>query len=65
MINNLKDVGELIGATAGLYYDYQGGYCMANDAQLAKLRAKLQNMDLEQVKDKLRIGVHRDVQVTS
>jgi hypothetical protein len=38
---------------------------LASNEQLERLNEKLDNIDVSQVKDKLKVGLHTDVQLTS
>lgn len=69
MIDNLLEVGDVLGNAEGLFFVNRGGYSLANDDQLAALNARLVELDhigsLDLVRAALRVGVHEDVQVTA
>eukprot|EP00475_Leptophrys_vorax_P000795 TRINITY_DN10436_c0_g1_i10.p1 TRINITY_DN10436_c0_g1~~TRINITY_DN10436_c0_g1_i10.p1 ORF type:complete len:394 (+),score=90.09 TRINITY_DN10436_c0_g1_i10:1723-2904(+) len=64
-INNLDDVQELLGDS---YFEVRSGYCAANNSSLSALN-KILNEGGEQfaeaVMERLKVGLHSDVQVTS
>lgn len=69
-VDNLVDMGQLLGNEPhGKLYNMAGGYSMADRAQLSRLNAVLSEFDktgrTDELRAALRIGVHRDVQVTS
>ena len=65
-LDNLADVCRMLGNTPrGKHYDVVGGYTMASDTGLRELNRKLDEVDRESVKAKLRVGVHADIQVTA
>lgn len=67
-INNLRDVNEAIHNTDGSIFRVTGGYTMASDEGLKRLNQQLGSLDaneLDELRGKLMIGVHKDVQVTS
>ena len=66
MIDNLKDVSEYLGNVPnGRYYKVKGGYTLAENEGLEELNRVLETKSVEQAMEKLRIGVHEDVQVTT
>ena len=65
-IDNLQDVCALLeNHPRGTYYKVTGGYTLATDNGLNKLNNRLKMLDPEHVKDRLRVGVHADIEVTS
>jgi len=65
-INNLADLEEIVGnSPQGRFWENVGGYTLAQDRGLKTLNHTLQKLDREKIKDKLRVGIHCDVQVTS
>ena len=65
-IDNLQDVCALLeNHPRGTYYKVTGGYTLATDDGLNKLNNRLKMLDPEHVKDRLRVGVHADIEVTS
>jgi len=67
-INNLADVEARLENDRHGYWRVQGGYTMASSHGLGRLNDRLAAMsedDLDELRAALRIGVHRDVEVTS
>eukprot|EP00128_Syssomonas_multiformis_P000582 Colp12_sorted_trinity150504_noHs@30487 len=65
-IECLRDVSTVVGnKPEGRYFKVQGGYTLATDEGLHKLNDALKNIERDDVRQSLRIGVHSDVQVTS
>lgn len=67
-IENLRDINKAIGNENDAHFKVSGGYTLASDDQLQGLNEKLEKMsddEVDGVRSKLRIGVHKDVQVTS
>jgi len=69
-IDNLADVSKFLGNVPnGKLYDVRGGYTLAEDRRLVLLSQELKRLEeegrLDEVREKLRVGVHDDVQVTS
>jgi hypothetical protein len=69
MINNLGDVSEALKNTNNTYYKVKNGYTFSDQTKLKALNEKLQKSTTEEeednIKSKLRIGVHKDVDVTA
>jgi len=64
----LADLEEFLenGGPQGNFFKVQGGYTLARSQQLARLKdafSRLNSMD--EARKRIRVGVHRDVQVTS
>ena len=67
-INNLADVEARLANDANDYWRVQGGYTMAGSDGLQRLNARLAALDereLDELRAALRVGVHRDAEVTS
>jgi len=67
-INNLRDFSERLGNKDGSFFYVDGGYTVASDRGLQALCRRLERMSDEErraLRGELRVGVHKDVQVTS
>lgn len=69
-IDNLVDLGKILGNEPhGKLYEMIGGYSMADRDQIKRLNAALGEFKkddrMDELRAALRVGVHRDVQVTS
>jgi hypothetical protein len=69
-IDNLADVSRVLGNDSkGKLFEIKGGYTLSDGARLRKLDEVLMQLTeqgkLDDVRAALRIGVHKDVQVTS
>jgi hypothetical protein len=65
-INNLAEICHMIGNEPdGRFFSTKNGYTMGNDLGLGQLNKALESLGREELKSKLRVGVHSDVQVTS
>eukprot|EP00463_Aulacantha_scolymantha_P003811 TRINITY_DN4731_c0_g1_i1.p1 TRINITY_DN4731_c0_g1~~TRINITY_DN4731_c0_g1_i1.p1 ORF type:complete len:172 (-),score=23.04 TRINITY_DN4731_c0_g1_i1:99-614(-) len=67
-LNTLSDVLEFIKNDTEKYFEVRNGYTMAEDSGLEKLNEKINKMgeeEKEQLRSHLKIGVHKNVQVTS
>eukprot|EP00416_Gambierdiscus_australes_P027708 CAMPEP_0171084088 /NCGR_PEP_ID=MMETSP0766_2-20121228/18106_1 /TAXON_ID=439317 /ORGANISM="Gambierdiscus australes, Strain CAWD 149" /LENGTH=464 /DNA_ID=CAMNT_0011541569 /DNA_START=48 /DNA_END=1442 /DNA_ORIENTATION=- len=65
---NLADLGTLLtkGAPQSTLFEVKGGYTLAGKPQLTRFNEALRQLkDLDTARSQIRIGVHRDVQVTS
>jgi len=69
MIDNLKDVSQLLGNTNDCLYTMAGGYSLSDSERVKKLNAALDRLEADGCTDlvrcALRIGVHDDVEVTA
>ncbi len=66
-LDALKDVGEALGNDGGRLWRMRNGYAMCTREGLAEIDRRLARAGAEEVdvlRDRLRIGVHRDVEVT-
>lgn len=66
-IDCLRGIGEILGNSEGQLWRMQNGYCMTSAEGLASVDAKLKMLDDAQrdaLMSQLRIGVHRNVEVT-
>ena len=66
-IDCLRDVGDALGDQNGQLWQMINGYLMVTDRGLAEVDRRLQALDDAQrdaLKSRLRIGLHRDVEVT-
>lgn len=66
-IDCLQDLGTALGNDQGRLWRMRNGYCLTTEAGLAKVDEQLAAMDAEQLdnlRGRLRIGVHWDVEVT-
>jgi hypothetical protein len=66
-IDCLRDVGAALGNVEGALWKMQNGYCLVTDQRLASVDAKLEPLSetqRDEVMLRLRIGLHRDVEVT-
>jgi hypothetical protein len=66
-IDCLLDVGEALGNAQGSLWQMRNGYCLVSDEGLTKVDARLAELGAEQLDDlrsRLRIGLHTDVEVT-
>lgn len=70
MLDNLADLSDVVGNSPhGRLFRVQGGYTMADDAQLLELNAHLAELEtaggLDSVRAALRVGLHDDVEVSA
>lgn len=66
-IDCLSDIGTALGNDEGRLWRMRNGYCMTTDEGLANIDHQLSLMDpeqLDELRGRLRIGVHWDVEVT-
>ncbi len=66
-IDCLQDVGTALGNVQGCHWQMRNGYCLTTDEGLAKVDDQLSSMEparLNELRGRLRIGVHWDVEVT-
>ena len=66
-IDCLFDVGTTLGNVHGRLWQMRNGYCLTTDDGLARVDGQLSSMDptqLDELRGRLRIGVHWDVEVT-
>jgi hypothetical protein len=66
-IDCLQDIGQALGNDQGRLWRMRNGYCLTTVAGLAKVDEQLAAMDearLDDLRGRLRIGVHWDVEVT-
>jgi hypothetical protein len=66
-IDCLRGIGDHLGNADGSLWLMRNGYCMTTEEGLARIDAKLRQSDpsqLDELKGQLRIGLHRDVEVT-
>lgn len=66
-IDCLQDIGQALGNDQGRLWRMRNGYCLTTEAGLAKVDEQLAAMDearLDDLRGRLRIGVHWDVEVT-
>jgi len=65
-IENLAEISDAIGnKPEGRFYRVVGGYTLAENQGLEMMNHELKKLNREDLKAKLRVGVHSDVQVTS
>jgi hypothetical protein len=66
-IDCLQDIGQALGNDQGWRWRMRNGYCLTTEAGLATVDEQLAAMDeaqLDDLRGRLRIGVHWDVEVT-
>ncbi len=66
-IDCLFDIGTALGNANGRLWRMRNGYCLTTDEGLARVDDQLSSMDpaqLDELRGRLRIGVHWDVEVT-
>lgn len=66
-IDCLRDVGEVLGNAEARLWTMRNGYALCSEAGLAHVDARLRALDAvgrDALRDRLRIGVHADVEVT-
>ena len=66
-IDCLQDIGQALGNDQGRLWRMRNGYCLTTEAGLATVDEQLAAMDeaqLDDLRGRLRIGVHWDVEVT-
>jgi hypothetical protein len=66
-IDCLRDIGTALGNAQGRLWRMRNGYCLTTDEGLASVDDQLSSMDpaqLDALGERLRIGVHWDVEVT-
>jgi hypothetical protein len=66
-IDCLQDIGTALGNDQGRLWRMRNGYCLTNEAGLARVHKQLSAMDaaqLDELRGRLRIGAHWDVEVT-
>ncbi len=66
-IDCLSDIGTALGNVQGQLWQMRNGYCLMTDEGLARVDERLSSMDpgqLDDLRARLRIGVHWDVEVT-
>ena len=66
-IDCLQDIGQALGNDQGRRWRMRNGYCLTTEAGLATVDEQLAAMDeaqLDDLRGRLRIGVHWDVEVT-
>lgn len=66
-IDCLRGIGDHLGNADGSLWKMQNGYCLTTDKGLADIDGKLRSLDpaqRDEIKGQLRIGMHRDVEVT-
>ena len=66
-IDCLQDIGKALGNHQGRLWRMRNGYCLTTQAGLARVDGQLAAMDetqLDDLRGRLRIGVHWDVEVT-
>jgi hypothetical protein len=66
-IDCLRDIGDYLGNADGNLWQMRNGYCLTTEEGLASIDAKVRLLDqaqLDEFKGHLRIGVHRNAEVT-
>lgn len=66
-VDCLHDIGDALGNDDGRLWSMQNGYAMCSEAGLASITERLARMsaaDVDALRDRLRVGLHQDVQVT-
>lgn len=66
-VDCLQDVGEALGNVDGSLWEMRNGYAICSEAGLARIHARMAvsaASDLDALRDRLRVGVHADVEVT-
>jgi hypothetical protein len=66
-IDCLRDIGTALGNEQGRFWQMRNGYCLTTDEGLASIDHQLSSMgpaQLDELRGRLRIGVHWDVEVT-
>ena len=66
-VDCLQDIGQALGNDQGRLWRMRNGYCLTTEAGLATVDEQLAAMDeaqLDDLRGRLRIGVHWDVEVT-
>lgn len=66
-IDCLRGVGDYLGNAEGSLWRMRNGYCLTTDEGLARINGKLRVLSesqLDELKGQLRIGFHRNVEVT-
>eukprot|EP00050_Salpingoeca_kvevrii_P016994 m.60667 g.60667 ORF g.60667 m.60667 type:complete len:398 (+) comp7293_c0_seq3:109-1302(+) len=63
-LNNLRDLEILLDNDSMEYWRVSNGYVFGTEEKLEKLASKLASCDLDELAEHIRIGFHRDVQVT-
>ncbi|WP_341368588.1 hypothetical protein [Yoonia sp. BS5-3] len=63
-IDCLADIGVMLGAGQDFLWDMRNGYALPTSESLHLINARLAQLDADAVRAALRVGVHRDVQVT-
>lgn len=66
-VDCLQDIGETLGNLDGSLWHMRNGYAMCHEAGLAEIHAQMAASTasgLDALRDRLRVGVHADVEVT-
>jgi hypothetical protein len=66
-IDCLRDIGDALGNDRGSLWTMQNGYALCTESGLAAVTRRLGQMPADErdaLRDRLRVGVHQDVQVT-
>ncbi len=66
-IDCLRDIGDALGNDRGSLWTMQNGYALCTESGLAAITRRLGQMSADErdaLRDRLRVGVHSDVQVT-
>lgn len=66
-VDCLRDIGDALGNHDGSLWTMRNGYALCTSAGLASIGARLAAMsagERDALRDRLRVGVHRDVEVT-
>lgn len=66
-VDCLQDIGEGLGNVDGSLWHMRNGYAMCHEAGLATIHARMAASaasELDALRDRLRVGVHADVEVT-
>lgn len=67
-VNNLGDINSYLDNSTGRFFELSNGYTLSTDEKLRPLQLRLdkcQETEKDKVRQRLRVGIHEDVQVTS